>query len=710
MTKILASIFILSSILAQSHILISGYSLTQYEGVIKGGTEESGWGVFSVKTPKSPDGIYRFGNRYEGEFLGNKINGLGQYSFTNGDKYIGEFINGNYHGQGIFSFKYGDTKSGTWVRGKFVGFEKENEVTEYLKRKYPQSSKPKYTESGITDLLNKKYTHSVATAHTKRKYPQYTKAKDKYPDIISKNTIVPPVLKMSTVFVEPNDNKFLDAGEKGKVKVSITNSGKGSATDVNVKLQAESRNSEISFESSKIIGEIPAGKTKTVEIVIRASKEVQRTENIFTISATESQGFPPDPIKITFETYPIIPPKLELVDFGINTATSSNVIIPGVETEVQVRIQNRGQGAAEKINFKINIPANYCYFSQHSKQNYSFPSLKPGGFKDLKFVIIPMKTVQKIFTVSISFTEESTAGELVFELEVEKPQKSIQQMVFIGRESAKADIPDVGTITVDIEKNIPNSNREGEHDLAVVFGIEDYKNIPPVTFAKRDAFWMKKYLENVLGIPENQIYYKTNSEVGQAEFNKVFSEDGWLEKRIKDGKSNVFVYYAGHGAPDLKANKTFLVPHDGDPNYASQTGYGMDKLYSELGKMNAKSVIVFLDACFSGASRNHEMLLADARPILIEFNKTAVGNVTVFSAAGGKEIASSWPEKKHGLFSYFLMKGMRGNADANGDSVITVGELGDYVHENVSYMAGRLDREQTPVLQTMDREKVLISY
>jgi hypothetical protein len=65
---------------------------------------------------------------------------------------------------------------------------------------------------------------------------------------------------------------------------------------------------------------------------------------------------------------------------------------------------------------------------------------------------------------------------------------------------------------------------------------------------------------------------------------------------------------------------------------------------------------------------------------------------------------------KHGLFSYYLMKGMRGDADTNKDKQITVGELGDYVKENVSDMAGMLDREQTPGLQTLDEEKILIKY
>ena len=64
----------------------------------------------------------------------------------------------------------------------------------------------------------------------------------------------------------------------------------------------------------------------------------------------------------------------------------------------------------------------------------------------------------------------------------------------------------------------------------------------------------------------------------------------------------------------------------------------------------------------------------------------------------------------HGLFSYFLMKGMGGEADSNKDKKISMGELGDYISENVSSMAGMLDREQSPELKTIDNSKLLINY
>ena len=191
---------------------------------------------------------------------------------------------------------------------------------------------------------------------------------------------------------------------------------------------------------------------------------------------------------------------------------------------------------------------------------------------------------------------------------------------------------------------------------------------------------------------------------------KVFSKGGWLDKRIKKNKSNIFFFFAGHGAPNLDDKKGYLIPYDGDPNYASQTGYALDDLYAELNRISSKSTTVFLDACFSGVNRNNEMLLANARPVFLEVDNSFTDKVNVFSAAGSKQISSSWPEKKHGLFSYFLMKGMRGDADKNGDRKLTYGELGRYLEENVSSTAGLLDREQTPSLSSQNENSIFIAY
>ena len=104
--------------------------------------------------------------------------------------------------------------------------------------------------------------------------------------------------------------------------------------------------------------------------------------------------------------------------------------------------------------------------------------------------------------------------------------------------------------------------------------------------------------------------------------------------------------------------------------------------------------MVFLDACFSGATRDGGML-ASVRGIAID-PKTGVaqGNMVVFSAATGNQTAQPWREKSHGLFTYFLLKKLQ---DSKGE--VTLKELGDYIVENVSRTANNeIGKVQTPTI------------
>ena len=73
------------------------------------------------------------------------------------------------------------------------------------------------------------------------------------------------------------------------------------------------------------------------------------------------------------------------------------------------------------------------------------------------------------------------------------------------------------------------------------------------------------------------------------------------------------------------------------------------------------------------------------------------------------QISSGIKEVKHGIFSYYLMKGLEGNADSNNDKKITNGELLAYMDENVAQKASELGRQQNPSLAG-DPDKILISY
>ena len=119
---------------------------------------------------------------------------------------------------------------------------------------------------------------------------------------------------------------------------------------------------------------------------------------------------------------------------------------------------------------------------------------------------------------------------------------------------------------------------------------------------------------------------------------------------------------------------------------------------------------MFLDTCYSGVSRDERTLLASARPVrIVADDQETPNNFTIFSASRLDQISSGLKEAKHGIFSYYLMKGLEGKADSNQDKKITNGELLAYMDENVSQKASELGRQQNPSLAG-DPDKVLMSY
>ena len=150
----------------------------------------------------------------------------------------------------------------------------------------------------------------------------------------------------------------------------------------------------------------------------------------------------------------------------------------------------------------------------------------------------------------------------------------------------------------------------------------------------------------------------------------------------------------------------YLFPYDGAPKLLKRTAILRDELFSEVAAANPRSVTVFLDTCYSGITRSAETLLAN-RPIIITPKESAIPNgFTVMTAAAGDQTAKPLEEAKHGMFSYFLMKGMEGDADANQDNQITAGELHAYVQQNVIQQSSG---SQTPELQG-DADRVLVRF
>jgi hypothetical protein len=236
------------------------------------------------------------------------------------------------------------------------------------------------------------------------------------------------------------------------------------------------------------------------------------------------------------------------------------------------------------------------------------------------------------------------------------------------------------------------------HRHAVVVGIEHYRQkLPAADYAVNDARVMAGYLTAVLGYPEENIAMLLNDKAARTDLEKYF--EGWLPNRVEKGDS-VFVYFSGHGAPNPKTGKAFIVPYDGDPAFMDQTGYPLDRLYDRLAKLPAKEIVVVLDSCFSGGG-SRSVIAKGMRPmrLSIENPVLAGGKTAVIAASSGDQVSSTYDAKKHGLLTYFLLKGLRGEADRDQSGNIELKELFDYVKPQVERTARReYNNEQSPQL------------
>ena len=256
-----------------------------------------------------------------------------------------------------------------------------------------------------------------------------------------------------------------------------------------------------------------------------------------------------------------------------------------------------------------------------------------------------------------------------------------------------------------------NPNNVKEHSkrdaVAIIIGIQDYKRLARAEYANTDAQVFYDYAVRALGIPAANIKLLVDADAEQLEVYKALRN--WLPAKVNKGKTDVYVFYSGHGLPAEDGKSLYLLPHGADKDFLDKTAISQQEINTMLQAAQAKSITLFLDSCYSGQSRTGETLLASARPIALKAQTSAFPpEFTVIAATAPEQLSWSSTELKHGIFSYYLMKGMEGDADLNKDGLITMQEMQNYLTDNVARQAQRNGRTQLPQLQG-DGMRVLVA-
>ena len=230
---------------------------------------------------------------------------------------------------------------------------------------------------------------------------------------------------------------------------------------------------------------------------------------------------------------------------------------------------------------------------------------------------------------------------------------------------------------------------------AIVVGIESYRqNFHNADYAANDAKIVYKYLTEVFGYLSENIVLLTNEMAAKSDLEKYLGK--WLKNNVEDG-GNVFIYFSGHGAPNPQNGDAYILPFDGDPAFIEETGYSLKKLYSSLQSLPAKNIIVALDACFSGAGG--KSISAKGTRALVRIEKNYAKNIAILTASSENQVSSTYDEKKHGVFTYFLLKSIKDMVRQYPNKKIELGALYDDLKPNVISVSRKLyNNEQTPQL------------
>lgn len=301
---------------------------------------------------------------------------------------------------------------------------------------------------------------------------------------------------------------------------------------------------------------------------------------------------------------------------------------------------------------------------------------EPPGVK--KFVITPQPKRAEPYEVQASRTQSD---------HLPTEQARFSKVVPAGR-----DLPTGGrgpgedhgeVVEVDrVPAPVPGLTRPEAFGLVIGVGTFRDPHVPGIPFARRDAEVVAKYFQAAGGISSDRIKVLVDDFAFKEDVSDVI--EYWLPHQVRRG-GTVFAFFSGRAVVDPATGAVSLIPHDGQPGSPFRL-ISLHRLQTALASLPVQRALLFLDVTLASlpeAGKGHGKVPVwnQAGPALEK------GKLVQIVGISGVQEAHQYGPGRHGLFTYFLLKGFQGAAEQNGDGVVTLGELFEYVRANVSSVA-----------------------
>lgn len=365
---------------------------------------------------------------------------------------------------------------------------------------------------------------------------------------------------------------------------------------------------------------------------------------------------------------------------------NSNLILEGGE-RLRVRVDVINTGLNPIQNASASLTGTPSIVGQFHATTLSIPPLEPGETKSLEFVATLPPSVQsqkaELHVVVTESGEGATAPSQTLSLTIQPT-------------GVRAD--DVDQIPA------PVSGFQRPHTYLVSIGIGSYRDsqILPRKHASLDAETVANYFQSLGGVPSSNIRLLQDWKALRPDVDEALLD--WLPPHMtKDAV--VIVYFAGQ-AMVTQAGDVLLVPYEGSPTATTRL-YPLKDLESALSRLKAKQAILLFDGMVSKLHSDPKAKVSAPRWELSGGNTIRL--------IGGEGFAKGLEDDKHrhGLFTYYFLRGLRGEADTNRDGEVTLGEIAGYVRQKVAWAAkSQFNSDQhpqiLPILKPGDKAASLV--
>lgn len=537
---------------------------------------------------------------------------------------------------------------------------------------------------------------------------------------------MPPDLRVDMEFVDDDDKKILEAMSEAKLHLKIKNEG-GTADNVKVSIIPERNYKGIHLEKTEYQTRILKDSFVELDIPFSADLNVATSKDVrFNIKISEPYGYDINAVlafpTLEYQKAALRMNGVSIVDAGRGLKAANGnpdgKLQLGDVVQATVLLQNVGVGLAENVKYKITSSDSNVYIVTDSGMSKTISgSLSDMASAEAREISFRLSTNHKYVNngeylpVYLTVEEDKGFGNIVsqnipipFDATPVRPEI---MKVDADMDKVIAELGSGGAIISDDHRVNLNHSSSSIRDIsiapvsesiysnavAIVIGTEKYSDssIPMAPYAERDAKVMSEYFKTSLGVGNVQLL--TNEAATSMALNTMFeAHRGKLSRLIQPGQTDVFVYYSGHGVPQPDGSDVMLIPYDVEKSFINDYGFSLNKMYENLASLNAKSVTVILDACFSGGSRPSELYKSESianqklvMPDISAMERPWIDNPNfrVFTSSRGDQTSLGYDLSRSGLFTYYIACGLQGDADKNADKKITMAELVEFVTSGV---------------------------